>query len=221
MLMHRGPYYAARWSLIKSLVTEASPSSILELGCGPGIWLSALESRYDIAGLDIRRDILLSASSNTDAALIRADACCLPFSHHSCDMVIGVDVIEHVKDDSIFLNEAKRVLKPKGHLLITTLIRARRGYVRRMSFDDHIREYSPEGIREMFADAGFDIVRVSYFYGPIQTIARETAAIFEPYRLLWPVMSLLTGIVCALFPSSKSEDMSGGIAVLAIAEHDS
>ena len=197
------------------MIAETNPKRILEIGCGPGIWMSALESRYDVTGLDIRADILRSARANTSAALIRGDACCLPFERHCFDLIMGIDVIEHLVDDVHFLREVKRVLKPQGRLLLTTLIQERRSYVKKLTFADHVREYSLEEVRKMLENTSFEVIRVSYFYGPIPTIARELAALFENRRLIGPVTTLFTGLICAVFGSSESEDENGGFAVLA------
>jgi len=44
----------------------------------------------------------------------------LPFEDHSFDLVFAGEIIEHIIDTDFLLEEIKRVLKPKGELVITT-----------------------------------------------------------------------------------------------------
>jgi SAM-dependent methyltransferase len=44
----------------------------------------------------------------------------IPFEDGSFDLVTALDVIEHVDEDDRILEEACRVLRPGGHLLVTT-----------------------------------------------------------------------------------------------------
>ena len=49
------------------------------------------------------------------------DATKLPFSDHSFDRIICSEVMEHIDNDSIALNELGRVLSPGGTIAITIL----------------------------------------------------------------------------------------------------
>jgi SAM-dependent methyltransferase len=61
------------------------------------------------------------------------------------DVVISFQVIEHIKDDALFLKEIQRVLKPGGTALLTTPNR-------KMSLSRnpwHIREYLPQELKTL------------------------------------------------------------------------
>jgi len=75
-------------------------------------------------------------------------------------------VIEHIKKDKQLLNEAYRILKPGGRLLLTTPNRLMS--LTRNPF--HIREYTPDSIRQLIGSCftSFDILGV---YG--KKIVRE------------------------------------------------
>src|SRR5690606_31237408 len=49
--------------------------------------------------------------------LVRTDALALPFRSGSVDLVLTLDVIEHLDDDVGALREVRRVLVPGGHVL--------------------------------------------------------------------------------------------------------
>lgn len=76
------------------------------------------------------------------------------------DLVVSFQVIEHIKDDTLFLKEIHRVLKPGGTALITTPNR-RRSLTRNPW---HIREYLPEEL-EALASEIFSSVEVKGLTG--------------------------------------------------------
>ena len=63
----------------------------------------------------------------------------------SIDFVVTFQVIEHIQNDDLFLNEIKRVLKPEGKLIMTTpnsLMSLTRS-------PWHVREYNPQQMRDI------------------------------------------------------------------------
>ena len=69
-------------------------------------------STANIYGLDI------IASKGTNK--VRGDAQSMPFKEASFDSIVAGELIEHLDRPWDFLEEAYRVLRPGGHLLITT-----------------------------------------------------------------------------------------------------
>jgi ubiquinone/menaquinone biosynthesis C-methylase UbiE len=98
---------------------------VLDVGCGDGVLLERIVKTYgvcgtgvDISPLSIKR---ARANSNRTIKFLIAKATNLPFSDMVFDIVLGFDVLEHIKDQGEVLSEIVRVLKPKGKLLIYTL----------------------------------------------------------------------------------------------------
>lgn len=79
---------------------------------------------------------------------------------NSFDFVITFQVIEHIKNDTLFLQEIYRVLKPGGQLIITTPNK-------KMSLTRnpwHIREYTACELKKLCLHR-FDIVKTLGIYG--------------------------------------------------------
>ncbi len=96
---------------------------ILELGCGGGSLLRDLAARgyRELVGLDLARTALREARAReTPAWLLAAEAERLPFQARSFDVVLSVDLIEHVEDLDSHLAEVARVLRPGGWYLLKT-----------------------------------------------------------------------------------------------------
>jgi SAM-dependent methyltransferase len=80
---------------------------------------------------------------STTLRFLVGDATELPLKRASADVVVSFEVIEHVVDHKRFLNEASRVLKPDGTLVISTpnretaeLFRQKAGF----TWDAHVSE---------------------------------------------------------------------------------
>ena len=96
------------------------PASVLEVGCGWGTNLEALEAEgYQITGLDISRRAL-DRLDRPHRQLIEADLSLgLPESLPAYDCVLALDVIEHIDDDHQAVRELVRLLNPSGRVIIS------------------------------------------------------------------------------------------------------
>ena len=56
---------------------------------------------------------------------LSASGCALPIQDNSVDIVLCLDLIEHVEDDYKLINEISRVLKRDGRVILTTPMRDR------------------------------------------------------------------------------------------------
>jgi len=96
----------------------------------------------------------------------------LPFRDHSFDVVVFTEVLEHIaiKNPTLVLKEFQRVLKPHGLLLFSTpnvcnisnvvaLLSGENVFSDTDLFygglDRHNREFTPDEVRELFAEVGF------------------------------------------------------------------
>ena len=80
---------------------------------------------------------------------------CLPDEAFDC--VVATEVLEHVEEDNLFVEEVWRVLKPNGIFLMTTP----NGDSVKNTNPDHKRHYTREHLRSVLA-AVFDDVEIEY-----------------------------------------------------------
>jgi SAM-dependent methyltransferase len=119
---HRHVHPGVLANLIASGGLDAG-SSVLEVGCGTGNYVTALHDRLGCrcTGIDPSTQMLASARARTDRiAFVRGRAESLEFSDASFDLVYSVDVIHHLADRPAYFREARRVLKPGGRLCTAT-----------------------------------------------------------------------------------------------------
>jgi len=92
---------------------------VLEAGCGVGMYASQIRRRYTphVEAFDIEADRAKQAAVDTPHALISA-AEYLPYKADTFDTIISNEVIEHVNDDRMAVQEMVRILKPGGRVVI-------------------------------------------------------------------------------------------------------
>lgn len=96
--------------------------SVLEVGCGEGYGtalIAAAASR--VLGLDYDAlTVAHAAARYPRASFVRANLAALPVPSASIDVVVTMQVIEHVWNHAEFVDECLRVLGPGGMAVITT-----------------------------------------------------------------------------------------------------
>jgi ubiquinone/menaquinone biosynthesis C-methylase UbiE len=98
-------------------------SKVLELGCGTGNYISALQSQTGCVawGLDPSRDMLSNArSQGADVTWICAQAENTDLTDIQFDFVFSVDAIHHFHDRVRAFSEINRLLSEKGTICIAT-----------------------------------------------------------------------------------------------------
>ncbi len=93
----------------------------VDIGCGGGYTTKVFESGWRMIGADVSHNALQLCQSRGIQRLCQVDVTrfSLPFKTGSFDLVLALDVIEHVEDDVHALTECRRILKAGGLLVVT------------------------------------------------------------------------------------------------------
>jgi len=124
--------YDTRWArYVDATVSEtlrrlplAPNARILDVGCGTGVLLSAIQANYptvSFVGADLTESMLRVAAARFPAPppLAVADVAHLPFRASSFDAVVSTSAFHYWPDPRNALREIARVLRPRGNLVIT------------------------------------------------------------------------------------------------------
>src|SRR3990172_12850987 len=118
----------AMWMLALEGLALKPGDKVLDLGCGPGIWLDRLSQQYGIAGtgLDVSMNSLKEArrSALEACGVLCGDAARVPLASGIFDLVMSLDTLEHVADQRACLREMTRLLRPGGWLFLWTINRS-------------------------------------------------------------------------------------------------
>lgn len=164
--VRRHPWWHARARLALALLRTHGifPSaSVLDVGCGWGVNLQALESaRYQATGLDISRQIL-ELIDQPSRSLIEADLNQpLPLVHELYTGLLLLDVIEHLDDDRGAISRLAP-LASTGAMLIVSVPALPELYSEFDSIQGHRRRYLPETLRATFDGTGFAIEKILWW----------------------------------------------------------
>jgi len=115
------------WKELAFLEKYINPGEkILDLGCGNGRLLGLLkDKKIEYTGVDSSENLIRIAKDKykeENAKFLVVEALNLPFYENSFNKVFCIAVLHHIPSDEFrlkFLEEAKRVLKPKGLLILT------------------------------------------------------------------------------------------------------
>ena len=114
------PWYAFADELLDD-VAFPEGGRALDLGCGMGEFLQVLEERglaaFGVEGNADQARAIRERGLGVGLADLEAP---LPFSDATFDLVTCLEVIEHVAQADGLMEEIRRVLKPGGHLVLST-----------------------------------------------------------------------------------------------------
>ena len=156
------PPLVARYQVVADRIKGAP--HILEIGAGDGrLTASLARSGTSVIGIEIDDTAVRLASSALqhmdNCAIAQADCYQLPFPPKKFDVAVMADVIEHLDEPDSALEEATRVLKPDGVLIVTTP----KWRPDRVWDVYHVREYTPSEIGGCLKKF-FERVDISYFW---------------------------------------------------------
>ena len=159
------PTYLKKIRFVRKFIEDLPKETrILDAGCGEGVLVEEYRSKgYSIEGLDL----------NYASKYVRlGNILDMPYSDDSFDVVLMLDVFEHLsfEDQPKALSEIKRVLRPKGNLLISipnlAHINSRFRFLLKGQLDRTDIETNHPGERpfkenvKILKNAGFDIQKI-------------------------------------------------------------
>lgn len=117
-----GSFYGEKMRAIHQISPERGVRRVVEVGGGQSGLAAALYPCAQVLTVDLEpsfgaRHDLYGAEGRR---FVCGDATRLPVADGSVDVVTLFDVVEHLPDDAGAFREALRVLRPGGHLLLTT-----------------------------------------------------------------------------------------------------
>ena len=176
---------------------KLTPGSICEVGCGVGEILKQLQERMDEGcrfwGYDISPQALAFAEKRANERLHFKLADLRQEETVFFDLLLVMDVIEHVEDYFSFLRE----IQPKSEykifhipldLSVQTILR-RNGLLKVRRAYGHIHYFSKDIALQLLADSGYEVLDYFYTAGSLEMPSRELARnmLKLPRKLLFSV----------------------------------
>jgi SAM-dependent methyltransferase len=179
--------------MIKGAAGEHLGGRILENGCGVGLYLERL-SEQSLLAVGLEYDLQRAQEAHINSPhILNAAGENLPLPDESFDFILSHEVLEHVEDDRKCVEEMVRVLAFGGRMAVFT---PNRGYLfethgiywkdkyhfgnipfvnylprkYRDRLAPHVRIYSREDMKRLFAELPMRVVRRDIIFGAYDNI---------------------------------------------------
>jgi SAM-dependent methyltransferase len=222
-------WFVARKAIVLGLLDRYLPASsqriVLDAGCGTGGLLKDLQRYGKVVAADFSAEAVkfckLRGYSICQSSILKT-----PFRADSFDCIVGLDVIEHLDEDLVALQELYRICKTGGYLCLTVPA-FQFLWSSHDELNHHKRRYSKPQLEVQLRSARFQVLRCSYFNSflfPFILLGRlfSRGGGEEPgpeWRI--PSRALNAGLsraFAAELPLLREVDLPFGASILAIAK---
>lgn len=135
--------YRARYEFVTRYIK--GDEKVIDLGCGEGWGAAFLSTRVKkVVAIDMHSKVIERAQKvycKKNLIFQVDDVQKLNINDETIDIVCAFEIIEHIQNDRLFLQEMKRILKPGGILFISTPNRLVSLIQHNKIYKYHIREY--------------------------------------------------------------------------------
>ncbi len=165
---------------------------LLDIGCGGGLLsepmarLGATVVGADAAAGNIPVAQIHAEQSNLEIDYRNTTAEDLAAAGEQFDVVLNMEVIEHVADPSAYLAACQTLLKPGGLMLCSTINRNAKSYLVAIIGAEHVMRWLPRGTHEwqkfITPDELYDLIRAA----DLQPVDRK-GFVFNPVLWSWAI----------------------------------
>jgi SAM-dependent methyltransferase len=166
-------WYRGRRTVLERVIADLrlpARARILDAGCGSGRNMVDLARHGTVTGIELSETSVCLARARNSGEVVEGSVLEMPFPADSFDLAASLDVIEHLEDDLLALRELRRTVAPGGALLVTVP-----AYQWLWSGHDeinhHHRRYTRRSLQHVAEQAGWELVRTSYFNSLLLPVA--------------------------------------------------
>jgi SAM-dependent methyltransferase len=161
-------YYSSKAKATLRLLKPSVPSKILDVGAGSGFF-----SRYLLTHSSAEEAWCVDISYDSDTESCEVDKQ-IHFRRSiesvDADLVLLMDVLEHVDDDVELLKEYVNKV-PRGSRFLISVPAFQFLWSEHDDFLDHKRRYTLHQLKDVVASAGLKVTHGSYYFGMVLPIA--------------------------------------------------
>ncbi len=135
--------------------TNIKGQKILDIGCGAGIFAESLARQGGIVtGLDLAPDLIVAAQAHAEGHQLPLNYVCQSLEHFASqepqafDIIVCMEMLEHVEDPAQTIAQMALLLKPGGHLFLSTLNKTPRSFLEAIIGAEYILGWLPKGTHD-------------------------------------------------------------------------
>jgi SAM-dependent methyltransferase len=141
---------------------DPAATTLLDIGCAGGVAFADLQRFGTVYGLE--PDPLLHERAGCWRPQIEPVLFDGAYrSMRNYDLILMLDVLEHIEDDAAAAANLRRLLKPNGHVLLTVPALPSLWSVHD-EVNHHYRRYRAPGLHRLLTGAGLEVVELRYLF---------------------------------------------------------
>jgi 2-polyprenyl-6-hydroxyphenyl methylase/3-demethylubiquinone-9 3-methyltransferase len=166
---------------------------LLDIGCGAGLLCEPL-SRLgaQVIGVDPAPSNIAAAKLHADRGHLSIDYRCTTVEQMDVrerfDIVLAMEVVEHVTDVGLFLKRCASMLKPGGMMVVSTLNRNWKSFALAIVGAEYVLRWLPRGTHQWEKFVTPDEL-AKYLLDNRLVVTEETGVVYSPFADKWTLSS--------------------------------
>lgn len=172
---------------------------ILDIGCGGGL-LSEPLARLggDVVGADASATNIEIAKLHAEQSGLAIDYRAVPAedlaaANETFDVVLALEIVEHVPDMPAFIDVCAGMLRPGGLMVVSTINRTGKAFALAIVGAEYVLRWLPRGTHQWSKFVTPDELREAYRASGL-TPGRSAGMVFDPLRGQWKLSETDTGV---------------------------
>lgn len=166
---------------------------VLDIGCGAGLLCEPLARLgAQMIGVDPSASNIAAAKLHADRGHLAIDYRCTTVEEMDArerfDIVLAMEVVEHVTDIGLFLSRCAAMLKPNGMMVVSTLNRNWKSFALAIVGAEYILRWLPRGTHQWEKFVTPDEL-AKYLLDNRLVITGETGVVYSPFLDRWSLSS--------------------------------
>ncbi|MGC2813134.1 MAG: bifunctional 2-polyprenyl-6-hydroxyphenol methylase/3-demethylubiquinol 3-O-methyltransferase UbiG [Bradyrhizobium sp.] len=162
---------------------------ILDIGCGAGLLCEPLTRLgAQVIGVDPSATNIATAKAHADKGHLSIDYRCTTVEEMDArerfDIVLAMEVIEHVSDVGAFLNRCATMLKPGGLMVVSTLNRNWKSFALAIVGAEYVLRWLPRGTHQWDKFVTPDEL-ARHLLASKLVVTEETGVVYSPFADRW------------------------------------
>jgi 2-polyprenyl-6-hydroxyphenyl methylase / 3-demethylubiquinone-9 3-methyltransferase len=166
---------------------------VLDIGCGAGLLCEPLARLgAQMIGVDPSASNIAAAKLHADRGHLAIDYRCATVEQMDArerfDIVLAMEVVEHVNDIGLFLSRCAAMLKPGGMMVVSTLNRNWKSYALAIVGAEYILRWLPRGTHQWEKFVTPDEL-AKYLLDNRLVVTAESGVVYSPLLDRWSLSS--------------------------------
>jgi len=146
---------------LEKLLPRAGSASILDVGCGEGLFFRRLSQFGEVEGIEVEAALPADSPWRDRIRVCPFDETFQPRKRYS--LILMLDVLEHLNDPAAALRNARRLLAPGG-FFVATVPAFQAAWTNHDVLNQHVRRYTKRTLAPLLERSGLKILRQRYFF---------------------------------------------------------